>query len=65
MPLYFDKTSVLTLYIALKREPSCPVGGNVNWYISLSGNSIDAPQKQKSRTTTHDPTVPFLSFFFF
>ena len=33
-----------------KREPSCTVGGNVNWY-NTTENSMEVPQKTKYRTT--------------
>ena len=28
-----------------KREPSCNVGGNINWYLAIMENSMKASQK--------------------
>ena len=43
-----------------KREPSCTVGGNVNWY-NTTENSMEVPQKTKYGP--YDPAIPLLGIY--
>ena len=42
-------------------EPSCTVGGNVNW-CSHSENCVEVPQRVKNRATL-DPTIALLGIY--
>ena len=44
-----------------KREPSCTVGGNVNWYSHLE-NSWRFLRKLKTELP-HDPAIPLLATY--
>ena len=45
-----------------KREPSCTLGGNVNWY-SHYAKQYGGCQKVKNGTTIYDPAIPFLDTY--
>ena len=44
-----------------KREPSCTVGGNVNWYNHY-GEQYGGTSG-KYRTTIYDPAIPLLGIY--
>ena len=44
-----------------KREPSCTVGGNVNWYTSME-NSMEVPWELYIELP-HDPAIPLLGIY--
>ena len=45
-----------------KTEPSCTVGGNVNWY-NLYGKQYGGSSQTKTRTTVYDPAIPLLGIY--
>ena len=45
-----------------KREPSCTVGGNVNWY-SHYGRQYGDSLKKLGIIPPHDPAIPFLGIY--
>ena len=45
-----------------KREPSCTVGGNVNWY-SHYGEQYEASLKKVKIELPYDPAIPLLGIY--
>jgi len=45
-----------------KREPSCTVGGNVNWY-SHYGEKYEDSLKTLGIKLPYDPTIPLLEIY--
>ena len=45
-----------------KREPSCTVGGNVNWY-SHYGEQYGGSSKKLKIEVPYDPAIPLLGIY--
>ena len=45
-----------------KREPSCSVGGNVNWYSPL-WKTVWRYLRKPNRELPYDPTIPLLGIY--
>ena len=45
-----------------KREPSCTVGGNINWYSHYGRRYGDSLKKTRNKTT-YDPAIPLLGIY--
>ena len=46
-----------------KREPSCTVGGNVNWYSHYGRQYGKSLKKKLGIKPPHDPAIPLLGIY--